>query len=149
MTTIRYRFADGHFEEIEVTEEFKRQYEFLLVQERARHWKIKKQKERAGLKVQRDVSLELLVEKGCEIQSNKPDPLVDEESLEYIVKENATDLSRLRCFIGKTYDDDIYKFDGYGNLQNVDISDFEGLIDDIVSDLKCEITILICEEACL
>lgn len=30
MATIRYTFADGHSEEVEVTEEFKREYEFLL-----------------------------------------------------------------------------------------------------------------------
>ena len=33
---------------------------------------------------------------------------VTEDILEYIVKENATDLSRLRWFINDTYDDDIY-----------------------------------------
>ena len=36
MATIRYTFADGHTEEVEVTEEFKREYEFLLVRERLR-----------------------------------------------------------------------------------------------------------------
>lgn len=30
MATIKYTFADGHSEEVEVTEEFKREYEFLL-----------------------------------------------------------------------------------------------------------------------
>lgn len=75
MATINYKFADGHFEEIEVTEEFKREYEFLLVQEKVQEWKIKKQKLRAGMKFGRDVSLERLYEKGCDMQSNKPDPL--------------------------------------------------------------------------
>ena len=37
MATIRYTFADGHSEEVEVTEEFKREYEFLLVREQALH----------------------------------------------------------------------------------------------------------------
>lgn len=50
MATIRYTFADGHTEEVEVTEEFKREYEFLLVREQAPHWKEMKQKERAGLR---------------------------------------------------------------------------------------------------
>lgn len=74
---------------------------------------------------------------------------VTEDLLEYIVKENATDLSRLRCFINNTYDDNIYMLDGYGNLKNVDISDFENLIDDIVSDLQNEVTVPLYEEACL
>lgn len=74
---------------------------------------------------------------------------VTEDLLEYIVKENATDLSRIRCFINDTYDDDIYMLDGYGNLKNVDISDFENLIDDIVSDLQCEITVPLYGETCL
>ncbi len=74
---------------------------------------------------------------------------VTEDLLEYIVKENATDLSRLRCFIGNTYDADIYMLDGYGNLQNVERSDFENLIDDIVSDLQSEITVPLYEGACL
>lgn len=74
---------------------------------------------------------------------------VDDELLEYIVKENATDLARLRCFINDTYEDDIYMLDGYGNLQNVDISDFENLIDDIVSDLQYDITVPLYEGACL
>ena len=74
---------------------------------------------------------------------------VTEDLLEYIVKENATDLSRLRCFINNTYDDNIYMLDGYGNLKNVDISDFENLIDDIVSDLQNEVTVPLYKEACL
>lgn len=74
---------------------------------------------------------------------------VTEELLEYIVKENATDLSRLRCFIGKTYDADIYMLDGYGNLQNVEDSDFENLIDDLVSDLQYDITVPEYDGGCL
>lgn len=74
---------------------------------------------------------------------------VTEDLLEYIVKENATDLSRLRCFINDTYDDDIYMLDGYGNLKNVDIGDFENLIDDIVSDLQYDVTVPLYEEVCL
>ena len=29
MATINYQFSDGHYEEIEVTEDFKREYELL------------------------------------------------------------------------------------------------------------------------
>lgn len=75
MAKINYQFADGHFEEINVTEEFKRNYELLLVQEQAQKWKIKKQRQRAGLQEKRDISLERLFELGCEIQSDELDPL--------------------------------------------------------------------------
>lgn len=74
---------------------------------------------------------------------------VTEDLLEYIVKENATDLSRLRCFINNTYEDNIYMLDGYGNLRNVDNGDFENLIDDIVSYLQNEVTVPLYERACL
>lgn len=66
MPTIHYQFADGHYEDIEVTEEFKREYEFLAIQERARYWKIKKQKQRAGLEVKYDLSLDKLCDDGQE-----------------------------------------------------------------------------------
>ncbi len=74
---------------------------------------------------------------------------VTEDLLEYIVKENATDLPRLRCFINNTYEDNIYMLDGYGNLRNVDNGDFENLIDDIIGDLQYDITVPLYEEACL
>lgn len=65
---------------------------------------------------------------------------VDDEVLEYIVKEQSLGgISRLRCFIGDTYDANLYRLDGYGNLANVDNSDFEYLIDDIVQSLEEEI----------
>lgn len=86
MSTINYKFADGHVEDIEVSEEFKREYELLLVQEQAQKWKIKKQRQRAELKSGRDVSLERLFEIGYEIKSDEPDPL---ESL--IEKEDRRD----------------------------------------------------------
>lgn len=38
---------------------------------------------------------------------------------------------------------------GYGNLRNVDNSDFESLIDDIVSDLQNEVIVPLYEGACL
>lgn len=74
-TTINYQFSDGHFEEIEVTEEFKKEYEFMLVQEQALYWKIKKQKQRAGFPVKSDLSLDKLCEDGFEPASCAPDPL--------------------------------------------------------------------------
>lgn len=66
---------------------------------------------------------------------------VDEESLEYLIKENSTDLSRLRCFINGTYDADIYRLNGYGNLVNIGKDDFELLIDHLIYDIRNEIII--------
>lgn len=75
---------------------------------------------------------------------------VDEEVLEFVVKENATDLSRLRVFINDTYDANIYMLDGYGNLANVEQSDFECLIDDLIYELEQNIFVPYAkQEACL
>ena len=75
MATIRYTFADGHTEEVEVTEEFKREYEFLLVREQAPHWKEMKQKERAGLRCVKNLSLDKFSEDGYDLPADSPDPL--------------------------------------------------------------------------
>lgn len=75
MATIRYTFADGHTEEVEVTEEFKREYEFLLVREQAPHWKEMKQKERAGLRCVKNLSLYKFSEDGYDLPVAGPDPL--------------------------------------------------------------------------
>ena len=75
MATIRYTFADGHTEEVEVTEEFKREYEFLLVREQAPHWKEMKQKERAGLRRVKNLSLDKFSEDGYDLPVAGPDPL--------------------------------------------------------------------------
>lgn len=62
---------------------------------------------------------------------------VDEYLLEdYMKNQDLTDINRLRCFIGDTYSDDIYRFDGYGNLANVDNSDFEEVIDNLLYELN-------------
>lgn len=74
MATITYKFADGHAEEVEVSEEFKTAYEELEKQEKRYYWKTNKQKARAGLQKQ-DFSLEKCVEDGHEAQSAMPDPL--------------------------------------------------------------------------
>jgi sigma-70, region 4 len=75
MATIKYTFADGHTEEVEVTEEFKREYEFLLVREQAPHWKEMKQKERAGLRCVKNLSLDKFSEDGYDLPADSPDPL--------------------------------------------------------------------------
>ena len=76
---------------------------------------------------------------------------VDEEVLEYIVIEQAKNgISGLRCFIGDTYSDDIYRLDGYGNLANVNDDDFEDLLDLLVEEVGGQITPPIAmEAACL
>ena len=90
MATIRYTFADGHTEEVEVTEEFKREYEFLLVREQAPHWKEMKQKERAGLRCVKNLSLDKFSEDGYDLPVAGPDPLErliqNEERREYCRK---------------------------------------------------------------
>lgn len=98
MATIRYTFADGHTEEVEVTEEFKREYEFLLVREQAPHWKEMKQKERAGLRCVKNLSLDKFSEDGYDLPVAGPDPL---ERL--IQKEERREYCRkiLSCLSGK------------------------------------------------
>lgn len=61
---------------------------------------------------------------------------VNDEILKYLIEKNSDSLSRLRYFINNTDDDNIYKLDGYGNLENVDIDDFEFCIDEIITKLK-------------
>lgn len=87
MTTVQYQFSDGHFEDVECTEEFKREYEFLLVREKAPYWKEMKQKKRAGLKCAQDFSLDKFGDDGYDIPSATPDLLEEiireEERQEY------------------------------------------------------------------
>lgn len=75
MATIHYQFSDGHYEEIEVTEEFKREYDLLERQDLRQYWKIKQQKYRAGIGCKCDLSLEWMQEYGQELHSTFPDPL--------------------------------------------------------------------------
>lgn len=73
---------------------------------------------------------------------------VTEEVLEYIVKEKT--LCSLQNFINDTYDANLYRLDGYSNLVNVESSDLEDLIDDLVYELEHGITVPITkQEACL
>ncbi len=75
MATINYQFSDGHYEEIEVTEEFKREYELLERKGLRWRWKIKQQKYRAGIGCKFDLSLDWMQEYGQEPHSTFPDPL--------------------------------------------------------------------------
>lgn len=114
MATIHYQFADGHFEDIEVTEEFKREYEFLLIREKAMYWKEMKQKERAGLRCIRDYSLDKFSDDGYDLPSLIPNPLekflYKEERLEYYRKLLAPLTNKQR----EVY---ILKLKGYKQIQ--------------------------------
>lgn len=69
MATINYKFADGHTEAIEVTEEFAKEYAKLEHEERKAHEREKKRRKNI-------VSLDLLIEKGVDIPDNSSlDPL--------------------------------------------------------------------------
>lgn len=61
---------------------------------------------------------------------------VDDEILEYLLKDCGNDVDRLRRFIGCTNLASIYKLDGYGNLENVSDDDFIYCIDEIVERIK-------------
>lgn len=61
---------------------------------------------------------------------------VNDDVLDYLIKENSGSLERLRYFINDTEKDNIYKLNGYGNLENVDKSDFEYCIDEAIEKLK-------------
>lgn len=65
--------------------------------------------------------------------------IIDDEQLEYLIQKNAGSLARLRYFIGNTYEDNIYRLDGYGNLENLEKSDFELLIDELTEKIEREI----------
>lgn len=65
MTTIHYQFADGHFEEIEVTEEFAIQYAMLE----------KREKSIERRETRRHVSLEMLHEYGHDFGDDSGNPL--------------------------------------------------------------------------
>lgn len=66
---------------------------------------------------------------------------VDEEIVQQLIEENAKyGISRLRYFINTTYDLDIYKLDGYGNLENVTDWDFEYCADECIKKLESELS---------
>lgn len=88
MVKINYKFADGHMEEIEVTEKFAQEYEQM---ERAEHRREMRDKKRA----RRTVSIEYLSENGIEIADDSPNPL--EQFIEN--EESAQSLISLADFL--------------------------------------------------
>lgn len=50
--------------------------------------------------------------------------------------KNGCGIDRVRCFINDTTADTVYKITAYGNLENVHISDFEEIIDELIWNIK-------------
>ena len=67
---------------------------------------------------------------------------VEYESLSYHIGKCDNDISRLRFFIGDTRGADLYKLNGYGNLENVDNDDFLMCIDACLDKLSNELNIM-------
>lgn len=63
-----------------------------------------------------------------------------------VIAENSDSIDRLRYFIGDTYSAEIYRIDGYGNLENVTSEDLKDLCDDLIHELRREIQDLIGNE---
>ena len=61
---------------------------------------------------------------------------IDADELDDYIKCQDWSVARLRCFINDTYDDTIYKFDGYGNIDNVCDDDFYFVIDEMIDYIK-------------
>lgn len=65
---------------------------------------------------------------------------VDEDILQQLIEKNAKyGISRLRCFINTTYDANIYKLDGYENLENITDWDFGYCADECIKKLESEL----------
>lgn len=59
-----------------------------------------------------------------------------------VIAENSDSIDRLRYFIGDTYSAEIYRIDGYGNLENVTSEDLKDLCDDLIDELRRQIQTL-------
>jgi hypothetical protein len=87
MATIKYTFADGHAEDVEVTEAFAAKYAKLERSEQRRIWREEKRQ-------QREVSLERL----AELDWDAPDPVNRDPQEMYAERE----CPRLPLFVGLT-----------------------------------------------
>lgn len=67
------------------------------------------------------------------------DIVTEDEVVENLLPQNDDDLTRLRCFINTTYDDNIYRIDGYGNLDNVSHNTISDLCDELITMVDREI----------
>lgn len=80
MPTIHYTFCDGTKTEAEVNDEFYTEYMNLIQLEKRNHWR----------ETRRHNSLDVLIEKGIEVPSKDPDPL-----LSLLQKENNKSLEKI------------------------------------------------------
>lgn len=80
MATIKYKFTDGHIEDVEVTDEFAEKYAEFEKEERRRVWREKK-------RARREVSLEQRMAKGWDIA----DP-INRDPLELFIEKERTEL---------------------------------------------------------
>lgn len=83
MATINYRFSDGHYEEIEVSEEFAKEYALIERETQLEEWRYKW---RCRKKL---VSMDALTERGCQFESGN-------ESTEDIIIRNEMEKSLRR-----------------------------------------------------
>ena len=67
------------------------------------------------------------------------DIVTEDEVVGNLLPQNDDDLARLRCFINTTYDDSIYRIDGYGNLDNVSHNTISDLCDELITMVDREI----------
>lgn len=104
MATINYKFSDGHTEEIEVTEDFKREYEKV---DREFRLNEKRAKQQAARHL---VSLDCLMEKGMDFEDTQsPDPfeiLIAKEQSKMSLIELADFLTDRQKEIVKLYYED-------------------------------------------
>lgn len=74
------------------------------------------------------------------IDNLRQSDFLEDDDLDYFLEKEVKDgVDRLRCFINDTYSDDMYRLDGYGNLANITIGDFENLIDDLIYQIEQDI----------
>ena len=59
----------------------------------------------------------------------------DDEDM--VISENSDSIDRLRYFIGDTYSADIYRIDGYGNLENITSEDLKEPWTVQCEDIRC------------
>lgn|SRR5574344_995965 len=71
--------------------------------------------------------------------------VTEDEVLQNFIPEK-TDLASLRCFINTTYDDTIYRIDGYGNLDNVTTDFLSNMCDDLTTMIDKELKSLDADE---
>ncbi len=65
--------------------------------------------------------------------------IIDDEGVTLELERLQNDLTRIRYFIGNTYDADIYRIDGYGNLANVDTNYMKDLCEEMIDEVDRQI----------